>query len=267
MGLEVERHEDILLLRFARPEALNALDLATMRQLHDELCRFRDDPALIVAILTGSGERAFCVGADLKQTPPPQTSYPAAYFAPYAESVEQGNYIRAITINELGINKPLLAAVNGHAVGGGLELALSCDLRIASPNATFGLPEPRWATVPGVGGASLLLRSVPPAVAMRMLLTGESIDAEEAYRVGLISDLVPAEELLDHAFAIARRIATNGPLAVQSVKTLAMRSAEMPLSQSIALEQLLWGLLRDTSDRVEGRRAYAERRPPKYSGH
>lgn len=266
MSIETERHGGTVIVRINRPEAMNALDVPSMRALNAALRDFRDDPDVLVAILTGAGGRAFCAGADLKQTLPPAASFAQAYFQPYEQSVDDGNYIRAITLNDLQLAKPLIAAVNGHAIAGGLEIALGCDLRIASENATFALSEPRWATVTGVGGASQLLRAVPRAIAMKMILTGDRIDAHEAYRVGLVSDVVPPGELLDRALDIAERINANGPLAVKSLKTLAMRSGDLPLTQSIALEQLLWGLLRDTEDRIEGRKAFAERRPPEYRG-
>ncbi|GGN62092.1 enoyl-CoA hydratase [Streptomyces albiflavescens] len=266
MSIETERAGRTLILRINRPEALNALDVDTMRALNEALREFRDDPELSVGIITGTGNRAFCAGADLKKTLPPQSSFAKAYFAPYEQSIDEGLYVRAITLSDLAIDKPLIAAVNGHALGAGTEIALDCDLRIASENATFGLPEPRVASVPAVGGVSKLLRAIPRAVAMKMILTGDRINAEEAYRVGLVSDVVPAEDLLTRALEIADRIAANGPLAIKSLKTLAMRTQEMPLSQSVALEQLLWGVLRDTEDRVEGRTAFAQGRPPQYHG-
>ncbi|MFD0056925.1 enoyl-CoA hydratase/isomerase family protein [Streptomyces sp. NPDC127168] len=266
MAIETERTGRTLIVRLNRPEALNALDVDAMRDLNQTLRDFRDDPGLDVGIITGAGVRAFCTGADLKKTLPPQSSFAQAYFAPYEKSIEEGLYVRAITLSELNIGKPLIAAVNGHALGGGAEIALDCDLRIASENATFGLPEARWASVPAVGGVSKLLRAVPRAVAMKMILTGDRIGAQEAHRVGLVSDLVPADELLDTALKLAERITSNGPLAIKSLKALAERTQDMPLSQSVALEQLLWGVLRDTDDRVEGRTAFAERRPPEYHG-
>jgi E-phenylitaconyl-CoA hydratase len=264
--IRTEKHDDVLLLTIDRPAAYNALDLGSMIALRERLTEFRDDPVLSVAVLTGAGDKAFCAGADLKQTPAPDLPYAAAAFAPYAHGVRDGAYVRAITLSELAIGKPLIAAINGHALGGGLEIALDCDLRIAAPTATFGLPEARWASIPAVGGASQLLRAVPRAVAMRMLLTGERIDAPEAHRIGLVSDIVPAVDLVDAALALARRIAGNGPLAVRALTTLARRTEELPLSQAIAVEQLTWGLLRDTADRAEGRSAFADRRTPTYQG-
>jgi E-phenylitaconyl-CoA hydratase len=266
MTIETERADRTLIVRINRPEALNALDVDSMRALNEALREFRDDPELLVGVVTGTGDRAFCTGADLKRTLPPQTSFAQSYFAPYEQSVDDGLYVRAITLSELNIGKPLIAAVNGHALGGGAEIALECDLRIAGENATFGLPEARWASVPAVGGVSKLLRAVPRAVAMKMILTGERIGAEEAHRIGLVSDLVPNGDLLPAALDLADRIAANGPLAVKSLKALAERTQDLPLTQSVAVEQLLWGVLRDTDDRVEGRTAFAERRPPAYRG-
>jgi E-phenylitaconyl-CoA hydratase len=264
--IRTEKHDDVLLLTIDRPEAANALDPDSMIALRDRLTGFRDDPTLAVAVLTGAGEKAFCAGADLKQTRAPDLPYAAAALAPYEQGVREGAYVRAITLSELAIGKPLIAAINGHALGGGLEIALDCDLRIAAPTATFGLPEARWASIPAVGGVSHLLRAVPRAVAMKMLLTGDRIDAAEAHRIGLVSDVVPAAELVGRALTLAHRIAANGPLAVRALTALARRTEEMPLSQAIAVEQLTWGLLRDTADRAEGRAAFAARRTPTYQG-
>jgi E-phenylitaconyl-CoA hydratase len=267
MSIDIDRQGSTLILTINRPEALNALDIEAMISLHRALREFAADDSLTVAIITGAGDRAFCTGADLKNTPPPAGRFAESYFAGYEASITEGMYVRAITLSELGINKPLIAAVNGHALGAGTEIALDCHLRIASHSATFGLPEARWASVPALGGVSHLLRAVPPAVAMKMILTGDRIDAAEAHRIGLVSDVVDPGELLDHALRIAERINRNGPLAIRSLVTLATRTTELPLRESIALEQLLWGVLRDTRDRVEGRAAFTERRTPSYHGH
>lgn len=266
MTIETTAQDRVLLITLNRQHAHNALDPESMIALRARLTEFRDDPELDVAVLTGAGDRAFCAGADLKQTSAPDTPFAASHLAPYEHGVRDGGYVRAITLSDLRIPKPLIAAVNGHALGGGLEIALDCDLRIASPAATFGLPEARWASVPAVGGASHLLRALPPAVAMKLLLTGDRIDAAEAHRLGLVSDVVPAEQLVGTALDIARRIVANGPLAVRALTDLAHRTFDLPLSQSIAVEQLMWGLLRDTADRAEGRSAFADRRTPDYHG-
>jgi E-phenylitaconyl-CoA hydratase len=266
MSIKTERIDRTLIIRIDRPDALNALDADSMTTLNSVMREFRDDPELFVAIITGTGERAFCTGADLKRTLPSEASFAESYFQPYEQSVRAGHYVRALTLSELDIPKPLIAAVNGHALGGGAEIALDCDIRIASETASFGLPEARWASVPAVGGVSKILRAIPRAVAMQMLLTGDRIGAAEAHRIGLVSEVLPPDRLIERAMEIAGRIAANGPLAVRSIKMLANRTEDLPLSCSIELEQLLWGVLRDTQDRVEGRMAFAERRIPSYQG-
>ncbi len=266
MGIDTERVGAVLTIRLNRPDVLNALDPVAMAELRDALVGFRDDDSLAVAIIAGEGERAFSAGADLSQTPASDHPFAAGYYAPLKQGMRNGAYVRALVFDDLHISKPLIAAINGHALGGGLEIALQCDLRIASTTATFGLPEVRWATVPGAGGVSNLLRAVPRAVAMKLILTGDRIDAHEALRVGLVSDVVAPDELMTTALEIADRIAGNGPLAVRSVTSLAHRTQDLPLSQSVAIEQLMWGSLRDTADRAEGRDAFAERRAPNYQG-
>ncbi|MFI6086210.1 enoyl-CoA hydratase/isomerase family protein [Streptomyces sp. NPDC051217] len=266
MSIDVEDTARVRLIRMNRPEVHNALDPDSMQQLAAALIEFRDHPELDVAIITGEGTKAFCAGADLRRTMPDRTPFAAGHLNSWQSAVDSGTYIRAITLRELGINKPLIAAINGHAIGGGLEIALECHLRIASTAATFGLPEARWASVPGAGGVSNLLRCVPPAVAMKMLLTGERIDAATALTYGLISDVTSSDELLDKAMSLAQQVAANGPLALKAITTMAARAADMPLSQSIATEHLMWGLIRDTHDRIEGRTAFAEKRPPTYTG-
>ena len=266
-GVAARREGEILVILLNRPEVHNSLDPVSMAALRRILEQFRDDSGLAVAVITGAGERAFCAGSDLRRTPPAGAPFAAALLGPWQDEVEQGGYVRAIALSEIDVGKPLIAAVNGHAAGGGLEIALACHLRIASTNATFSLPEARWASVPAAGGLSTLLRAVPPAVAMKMLLTGDRIDAAEALRVGLVSDVVEPGALLSLALSLARRIASNGPLSVRAIAALAKRSYDLPLTQAIAFEQTMWGLLRDTADRAEGRAAFSERRDPTYGGH
>lgn len=261
-----ERHGRVLLITLNRPEVMNALDPASMRALRNTLTEFRDDNALDVAVVTGSGDRAFCTGADLRATKDASKPFIAAQLADLTGAIEDGAYVRALMFDDLQIQKPLIAAINGHALGGGLELALQCDLRICTENATFGLPEARWASVPGAGGVSMLTRAVPSAIAMKMALTGDRIDAATALQVGLVSDVVAAGDALQLGIEIAERISRNGPLAVRAITSLARRTHELGLRQSMAFEQLTWGLLRDTADRIEGRLAFGDRRDPDYHG-
>lgn len=261
-----EKMEKIAVIKFNRPEVLNALDPPSIQLFEEALIDFRDDPDLWVAVITGSGDRSFCTGADLKKTLPPQENFASTYFLPDRKSIEKGMYIRGLDITRLNIDKPLIAAINGHAVGGGLEIALSCDLRIASDNATFGLVEVTIASIPALGGIQRLIRGIPMAAAMKMLLTGDRIDAREAYRIGLVSDVYRLSDLVPEAFKLAERICQNGPLAVRAVKRLTQWGLNIPLDQAIGIEQLMWGILRDTEDRVEGRVAFQQKRKPKYRG-
>jgi E-phenylitaconyl-CoA hydratase/naphthyl-2-hydroxymethylsuccinyl-CoA hydratase len=169
-------------------------------------------------------------------------------------------------IPEMKTWKPIICAINGYAIGGGLEMALACDMRIASSKAKFGLTEVKVASLAGLNGTQSLPRAIPQAVAMKMLLTGERIDAEEALRVGLISDVVEPEKLMDVAKKYAEKIAANAPLSVRAAKQAALLGLDMPLDHGIAFSHLLWGILRDTEDRKEGFQAFSEKRSPNWQG-
>jgi E-phenylitaconyl-CoA hydratase len=177
-----------------------------------------------------------------------------------------GLYIRLMDLTDLGLWKPVIAAVNGHCLGAGLEIALQCDVRIASTGATFGLPEAKVGSIPAVSGLHRLLRAVPSAHAMQMALTGERIAAEEARRIGLVTETAEPAALLERAMAIATRVAGNAPLAVQAIKKLSRQTAHLSEPDAQQLTELYWGVLRDTEDRVEGRRAFSEKRAPSYAG-
>jgi E-phenylitaconyl-CoA hydratase len=240
-----------------RPEVMNALDPEARAAFAACWRRVAEDDAVRVVILTGAGERAFCTGADLKKTMPPKESYAQLAFGVEERTFDEG---------EFASDKPSICAVNGYALGGGLELALACDIRIASENARFGQPEVRVGSIPGAGGTQRLPRAVGLSDAMLMLLTGEAIDAAEALRIGLVSRVVPLPRLLEEANAIAARIAANAPLAVRAVKRLAVQGAHLPLTDAMRAERMTWGLLRDTEDRIEGRLAFQQKRPPAYRG-
>jgi E-phenylitaconyl-CoA hydratase len=235
-------------------------------ELREKLADARDDDDVRVIILTGAGTKSFCVGADLKNTLPPTTQFSSAFVKSIDRAAAEGIYVRLIDLGSLRIFKPLIAAINGYCLGGGLELALQCDLRIAAEHAVFGLPEATVASIPAVCGIQALLRAVPSALAMKMLLTGQKIDASHAERVGLVSDLVPVERLLSTANSVAETIAANGPLAVQMIKKVAETSYNVPLAQAIEFTELAWGVMRESEDRIEGRHAFAEKRKPVYKG-
>jgi E-phenylitaconyl-CoA hydratase len=257
MPVTLQVQDFVATVTLDRPEAMNSIDPESNQQLvaaWEEITR-RDD--IRVAVITGAGERAFCTGADLKKTMPPKGS-PASSIYGISGGANFGS---------LSTPKPVIAAINGYALGGGLELALLADVRIASENAAFGLPEVRMGSMPGAGGTQRLIRTVGQSDALLMLLSGERVDAAEALRIGLVSKVVGAAALMDTALKLARTMAANAPLAMAAVKRLAMTGRELPLAAGLELERQAFGLLRDTEDRLEGRRAFGEKRAPVFRGH
>ncbi|AGL00226.1 enoyl-CoA hydratase/isomerase family protein [Desulfoscipio gibsoniae] len=254
MGVLFEKEGHVAIVTLNRPEALNALDPESWDELQQIWHDIKTDPEIRVTVLTGAGEKSFCTGSDMKKTMPPKENYASTYFE--SESL----------IASMEMWKPIICAINGYAIGGGLEMALACDIRIASSKASFGLSEVKVGSLPGLGGTQRLLRAISSAIAMKMLLTAERISAEEAYRIGLISDVVEPDQLLDYAKQMANKIANNAPLSVKAAKQAVVIGADLPLRQGMAYENLLWGILRDTEDRIEGRVAFAEKRPPQYKG-
>ncbi|MBL8688053.1 MAG: enoyl-CoA hydratase/isomerase family protein [Rhodospirillaceae bacterium] len=257
MAIDFSVRDRVATVMLNRPEAMNAIDPETEAELKRCLAEISADDAIRVAIVTGAGERAFCSGADLKKTMPPKES-----FASLAFSAARADPFTAA----MAIDKPLVAAINGYAIGGGLELALACDIRIAADTARFGLAEVRIGTIPGAGGTQYLPRIIGATNAMMLLVTGDQIDAPEALRIGLVSRVVSLKDLKSEAEAIAARIAANGPLAVKAVKRLVRLGAGLPLDRAAEMERFVWGLLRDTEDRIEGRLAFQEKRKPVFRG-
>ncbi len=266
MPVNMHVEGNVAFITLARPETLNALDIASLKELRKHLVEFRDRDDLRVCVLTGEGQKSFCAGADLKGTVSSPATYPEAMFRSLDDASAQGLYIRLLDLSDLNIWKPLIAAVNGYCLGGGLELALQCDLRLASTAAKFGLTEVVVASIPAVSGLHRLLKAVPPAHAMKMALTGKPIDAQKALELGLVSDLFEPASLIEQAHEIARQIARNGPLAVQAVKRLARQTTHLSDADAQQMTELIWGALRDTQDRQEGRNAFADKREPRYVG-
>jgi (E)-benzylidenesuccinyl-CoA hydratase len=257
MPIDVTVKDGIATVVINRPEAMNSIDPDTRQELYKLWDRIRDDDDIHVVVISGAGDRAFCTGADLKKTFPPKESFAELFFG----RNNPGNITHGF-----GADKPIIAAVNGYAMGGGMELALACDICIASERAKFALSEVRVGSIPGSGGVQRLPRTIGKSDAMLLLLTGDTVDAHEAMRMGFVSKVVPHGEILSAALDIARRIAANAPLAVRMVKRLVTQGMEMPLVYATDLDRYLWGLIRDTDDRIEGRKAFSEKRKPAYKG-
>jgi E-phenylitaconyl-CoA hydratase len=237
-----------------RPEVLNAIDPETLEQLSAIWSDFRDDPNLWVAILTGAGDKAFSSGVDLVKLSQLQAEG-------RLENFESTSAIEA----PLMIWKPVIAAVSGYAIGMGCTLALACDIRIAADTASFAYTEVVYG-VPVSIGTLWLPRRVPFGLAMEMLLTGDRINAEEAYHIGLVNKVVPLAELMPTAERVANRICENAPLAVWATKEHAIRGMGMPLEQGRRLGRLLLDSVLSSEDAKEGPRAFAEKRKPIYKG-
>ena len=239
-----------------REERRNAIDGATSQELLDAFTDFKSDDEVWVAILTGAGDVAFSAGADL---------------VAMAESFRGGQGMR-FDVPFAGITrgyecwKPMIAAINGYCLAGGLELALCCDIRIAAEHATFGLPEPKRAIIPGAGGTQRLPRAAPLAFVMELMLTGERFDAQMALNFGLVSRVVPADQLMPTVEGIAAKMLECGPLAVRSIKQAVLRGREMTLAEGLKLESELTGKIFATEDAREGPTAFAQKRKPEYKG-
>jgi enoyl-CoA hydratase/carnithine racemase len=253
MAVDYEKEGKIAIFTVNRPEARNALNMETMRELRDVMTDFRDDPDLWVGIITGAGEKAFCGGADIKDTLPFMQKHSRDPWAMPA-SIMRG----------LEMWKPLIAAINGTALGGGLELALACDIRIAADNARLGTTEVNLGLIPGWGGTQRLPRVIPWCKAAELLLMGRPIDAEEAYRIGLVNKVVPQAEVMATAKEYAETICKAAPLAVRAAKEAMLRGAAMTLEEGLRLENALVAYVLGTEDFAEGTRAFVEKRKPDY---
>jgi (E)-benzylidenesuccinyl-CoA hydratase len=245
--IEIRVEDAVAVLTLNRPDKRNAVNDEMREEMAAAFARFGAEAAIRVAVLTGAGS-AFCAGGDLTVSAAPDPRRPRII-----EPLDR-------------FEKPLIAAINGVAFGGGLELALACDLRIAAHGARFALPEVRIGSIPASGGTQRLPAVVGPTLAAQMILTGEPIDAERALAAGLVSQLCAPEALLDTAMALARTIARNAPLAVIAAKRALRVAAGTHRSESLDFERALFNELVLTEDRAEGRRAFREKRPPVFKG-
>jgi enoyl-CoA hydratase/carnithine racemase len=255
VALSYEKRGKIAYITIDRPRALNALDPQTMQELSEALLDFRDDDNSWVAIITGSGSRAFCIGADIKEMLPILSNVRNEWWR-----------VPPTLFRGLELWKPTIAAINGYALGGGLELALGCDLRIAAENAIFGFPEVTLGIIPGWGGTQRLPRAIPKAKASEMIFLGERIDAWEAYRLGLINKVVPADQVLPAAEEWANKLCEIPPLAVRAAKEAMTKGAEMSLEDGLMFETKLMDFCFATEDHQEARQAFLERRKAEPKG-
>jgi len=255
-NLLYEKRDGIALITFNRPKVLNALNRKTVEELRDVLVDARDDASVRVLVLTGAGEKSFVAGADIVELAQ-RTAVDGKDFSLFGQGVVH-------LLEAMG--KPSICAINGFALGGGCELALSCTIRIASKNAKLGQPEVKLGIIPGYGGTQRLARLCGKGVAHELCLTGEMITAEEAQRVGLVNRIYEPAELLPAAEAMAKKIIANAPLAVKYTMEAIERGMEMPQEEGLFLEATLFGLSCATEDMREGTKAFLEKRPAQFKG-
>jgi enoyl-CoA hydratase/carnithine racemase len=254
--VSLEREGDIAILTLRRPEVMNCLSFPTLKRLRRLCFELREDLSIRAVLITGEGEKAFCAGADLKERKTmPKDLVP--------------NFVRNIarTMDDVeALPQPTIALVNGFAFGGGMELLLACDLRIAASHAQLGLTETSLAIIPGAGGTQRLPRLIGKARAKELILTARRFDAVEALAIGLVQSVVPADELLAAGMELALRIAANGPVAVRAAKRAIDEGTELPQSEGLAVEARCYELTLPTEDRLEALAAFAEKRKPVYKG-
>jgi len=255
-NIKTENDNGILKITIDRPKVLNALNAQTMEEIDGVFRAARTDDAVKAVIVTGGGEKAFVAGADITEL---------AQKTPITgkETSERGQEILSFIER---FPKPVIAAINGFALGGGCELALACHIRIASDNAQIGLPEVTLGIIPGYGGTQRMARLLGKGKALELICTGERIGAEEAERIGLVNKVVPAAELMSTAEAMARKIMSRGPLAIRAAIEAVMSGSEMPFEEGQFLEATLFGLLCASEDTKEGMAAFIEKRKANFQG-
>ncbi len=256
-NLIVEKKDATLVVTISRERALNALNKETVAELQQLFSYHWTDDSLSAVILTGAGEKAFVAGADIGEIADLDVKAGTEFSA-------HGLYL-AKTIQNFP--KPVIAAINGFALGGGCEIAMACDIRLASEKAKFGQPEVNLGIIPGYGGTQRLPRLVGRGKAMQLILTGAIIDAAEAYRIGLVEEVYAPDQLMDKAFEMAAMIATKGPLAVAMAKECINRGLDVNLTAGCDLEKANFGSVCGTGDKNEGTEAFLEKRKPKFTGH
>jgi len=256
MPIDYQKEGHIATFTINNPEVLNALSPAAVAEWTDALIDFRDDKNLWVGIITGAGEKSFCTGLDLRSAGPGSGGGGGEGRPAPQETLVRG----------LKLWKPLIAAINGYAFGGGLEIALACDIRIAADTAQLGLTEVTLGLIPGWGGTQRLPRLIPFSVAAEMMIMGKRITAQEALEVRLVHEVVPLKDLMTKAKERAEKICQSAPLAVAAVKEAMIRGASMTLEEGLALESEIGAKVIASKDFAEGRKAFMEKRKPEYKG-
>lgn len=252
----IEHKDKVEILTITRPEVLNALNFELLKDLKEAFLHFKGDPSGRVLIITGQGEKAFCAGADISELR-----------GRHILDEKQGMLLGQEVFNTLeGLGKPSIAAINGYALGGGLEMALACTFRLASPNARLGLPEINLGLISGYGGTQRLTRLVGQAKALQMVLTGKPIKAEEALQLGLVYKLVEQEELMDECLSLAEQLCKKSPLTISLAMEAVLRGRDVPLREGLVLEADLGTIAYNTEDGREGLAAFVEKREPKFKG-
>jgi enoyl-CoA hydratase/carnithine racemase len=252
----LEREGDVAIVTLRRPEVMNCLSFPTLKRLRRLCFELKADLTIRAVLITGEGDKAFCAGADLKER------------KGMAKDLVE-NFVRNIrrTMDDVAaLPQPTIALVNGFAFGGGTELLLACDLRVAAPHAQLGLTETSLAIIPGAGGTQRLPRLIGRARAKELILTARRIDAVEAERIGLVNRIAPEGRLLEVGLEVARTIAANGPVAVRAAKRAIDEGCELPQAQGLEVEARCYELTLPTEDRLEALAAFAEKRKPNYSG-
>jgi enoyl-CoA hydratase len=255
-NLLLERDDGIAVVTVNRPKVLNALNMATLGELHRTMAALGQDREIRCIILTGAGEKSFVAGADINEL---------AEQSPTGGR-EHARLGQAVFDTIEGLGKPVIAAINGYALGGGCELAMACTIRLAADSARLGQPEINLGMIPGYGGTQRLARIAGKGRALELLLTGDQVSAAEAYRLGLVNRVVAAGELMAEARKLAATIAAKAPLAVRYILEAVHRGVNLPLGEAQGLEAALFGLVASTDDMREGARAFLDKRKPVFKG-
>ena len=255
-NLKTENKDGILIVTIDRPKVLNALNSQTVGEIERVFAAARDDASVKCVIVTGAGEKAFVAGADINEL---------AQLTPVSgkETAERG---QRVFLSIERFPKPVIAAVNGFALGGGCELALACHIRIASEKAQLGLPEVSLGVIPGYGGTQRMVRLLGKGKALELILTGDRVSAAEAERIGLVERVVPAEQLMGVAEEVARKILSRGPLAVRAAIEAVVHGSDVAFEQGQVIEAALFGWLASSEDMREGLKAFLEKRTPQFGG-